>query len=79
VRDYPSLFKPAVLALRPGGSVLATNHVSTVDMEPWLESLERCASKAGRPLVSLTPLTPEADFPSPDGKHPLKMAIATVH
>jgi len=78
VRDYQSLFKPAVLALKPGGSVLATNHVSAVEMDEWLDSLERCADKAGKKLKSLEPLKPEADFPSPDGKHPLKIAIATI-
>ena len=31
VRDYQSLFKPCVLAAKPGGTILATNHVSTVD------------------------------------------------
>jgi 23S rRNA (cytosine1962-C5)-methyltransferase len=78
VRDYQSLFKPSVLATKPGGTILATNHVSTVDLDEWLESLQRCAAKAGRPLSSLEVLTPEADFPSPDGRHPLKVALATV-
>ena len=29
-------------------------------------------------MVSLDVLAPETDFPSPDGKHPLKMALAVV-
>ena len=74
VRDYPSLFKPALLATAPGGAVLATNHVSKVERDTWLEQLRRCAAKAGRPLRSLQPIQPEADFPSPDGNPPLKMA-----
>ena len=78
VRDYQSLFKPALLATAEGGKLLATNHVSTVEIEGWLESLDRCATKAGRPLAGLEVLAPEEDFPSPDGRHPLKMAIATV-
>ena len=79
VSDYQSLFKPALLSTATGGGkLLATNHVSTVEIEPWLESLERCAKKAGRPLAGLEVLKPEEDFPSPDGKHPLKVAIATV-
>ena len=45
MRDYQSLFKPSVLATVAGGSVLATNHVSAVEMGPWLDSLERCATK----------------------------------
>ena len=73
-----SLFKPALLATAPGGRLLATNHVSTVELESWMEVLERCAAKAGRPLDDIQVLTPESDFPSPDGKHPLKMAICTV-
>jgi 23S rRNA (cytosine1962-C5)-methyltransferase len=78
VRDYASLFKPALLATAPGGTVLATNHVPEVAREDWLASLERCAAKAGRPLVALETITPEDDFPSPDGRHPLKIALATV-
>lgn len=78
VRDYQSLFKPCVLATRPGGTVLAVNHVASVDLDDWLEILDRCARKADRPLAELNVLTPEADFPSPDGKHPLKMALARV-
>ncbi|MEL6348788.1 MAG: class I SAM-dependent methyltransferase [Myxococcota bacterium] len=78
VRDYPALFKPAILATAPGGQLLATNHVSTVTLEGWLDTLRRCAQKAGRPIRQLHVLTPEADFPSPDGKHPLKMAIVEV-
>ncbi len=78
VRDYASLFKPCVLATAPGGAVLATNHVSTVDREAWEAGLWRCAEKAGRPLTGLERVLPDPDFPSPDGRHPLKMAICTV-
>jgi 23S rRNA (cytosine1962-C5)-methyltransferase len=78
LRDYPSLFKPAVLATAPGGVVAATNHVPVVDRDGWLEGLERCARKAGRPLASVELLVPEEDFPSPDGRPPLKIAWCTV-
>ncbi len=78
VRDYASLFKPALLATAPGGTVVATNHVPEVDRDDWLASLERCAAKAGRPLAALDVLTPEDDFPSPDARHPLKIALARV-
>ena len=78
MRDYPSLFKPALLATAPGGTIMATNHVSTVSLSDWLDTLRRCADKAGRPLRSVDVLAPEADFPSPDGAHPLKIALARV-
>ncbi|MEN0066035.1 MAG: class I SAM-dependent methyltransferase [Myxococcota bacterium] len=74
VRDYPSLFKPAVLATAPGGVVVATNNVASVDREAWFEILRRCAAKAGRPLVDLEWMPPDEDFPSPDGQPPLKVA-----
>ena len=67
-----------MLATRPGGTVLAVNHVASVDIDDWLEKLERCAKKADQPLSGLSVLAPEEDFPSPDGKHPLKIAVATV-
>jgi 23S rRNA (cytosine1962-C5)-methyltransferase len=78
VRDYPSLFKPALLATAPGGTVLATNHVPEVARDDWLATLERCAAKAGRPLAALDTLEPEADFPSSDANPPLKIALARV-
>ena len=78
VRDYPSLLKPCVLACEPGGQILATNHVSTVGREDWVDSLERCVSKCKRALTDLAILPPEADFPSPDDNPPMKMAILTI-
>lgn len=78
VGDYPSLFKPAVLATRPGGVVAATNNVASVDREAWVDVLRRCAAKAGRPLASIEWITPDGDFPSPDGNPPLKVAWCTT-
>ena len=78
VRDYQSMFKPCVLATKPGGTVLAVNHASTVSLEEFTDVLERCAHKAGRPLADLTVLPPEIDFPSPDGKHTTKMVLARL-
>ena len=78
VRDYQALFKPCVLATRPGGTVLACNHVSTVALDEWVDTLERCAKKAGRPLAGIEVISPEVDFPSPDGRHPLKMVLARL-
>jgi 23S rRNA (cytosine1962-C5)-methyltransferase len=74
-RDYASLFKPALLATAPGGTVIATNHVAKVELETWLASLARCAEKAGRPLASIENVEPDADFRSRDGKPPLKIAV----
>jgi 23S rRNA (cytosine1962-C5)-methyltransferase len=78
VRDYPSLLKPALLATRPGGRLLVTNHVASVALDDWLDVVRRCGAKAGRPVVDLEVLQPEADVPSPDGRPPLKIAILSV-
>jgi 23S rRNA (cytosine1962-C5)-methyltransferase len=78
VRDYQGLFKPAILATKPGGRILAANHAKGVERDEWMESLARCAIKAGRQLQHLESLDPEADFPSPDGRPLSKFAIATV-
>lgn len=78
VRDYPSLFKPALLATAPGGRILATNHVPTVDLDDWVAVLRRTAEKAGRPIRTLEILPVEEDFPSFDASPPLKVAIAEV-
>ncbi len=78
IRDYPSVFKPALLATRSGGRMLCTNNVAKVPVGEWLDILRRCAAKAGRPIRDLQLLQPEADFPSFDGQHPLKMAVLEV-
>jgi len=78
VRDYPAVLKPALLATREGGSLLITNNVASVELDTWLGIVRSCANKAGRPIRNLEVLLPEADFPSPDGKSPLKMAWLSV-
>lgn len=75
VRDYPALFKPAWLACAPHGVVFATNHVPHVSLEDWLAVLKRTAEKTGRPIAEIEILEPEEDFPSPDHKPPLKIAL----
>lgn len=78
INDYQSLFKPSLLCLAEGGRVLAANNVAAVSQEDFEHVLVRCAEKAGRPLRSLDWLTPDPDFPSSDGEHPLKVAICQV-
>ena len=78
IRDYQGVFKPALLTVKPGGRLICTNHVPKVNLQDWLELLKRCAEKAGRPLKGIEVIEPEGDFPSPDGRHPLKVAIVEV-
>lgn len=78
VADYPALLKPALLATRAGGAVLATNHVASVSWEGWMDVVRRCAKKAGRTIRSVERIEPEGDFPSPDGRAPLKVAWLEV-
>ena len=78
IRDYQSLFKPSLLATKDGGQLICCNNVAQVDRDEWLESLKRCAIKAGRPLKSIQMLLPDTDFPSPDGNPPLKIAICQL-
>lgn len=78
IRDYQGVFKPALLATCPGGRLICTNHVPKVNLEEWLELMRRCAQKAGRPVKGIDIIEPENDFPSPDGIHPLKIAVIEV-
>ncbi len=78
VGDYPTLLKPCVQICGPGGKILATNHVPSVALEDWTSMLRRTVEKAERRIESLEILEPEADFPSFDGSHPLKMAWITL-
>ena len=74
-RDYPALFKPALLATAPGGTLIATNHSAAVELDAWLAVLARAAEKAGRPLASIESIAPDGDFPARDGRPPLKIAV----
>jgi 23S rRNA (cytosine1962-C5)-methyltransferase len=78
VRDYPALFKPALLATQEGGTLICCNNVAQVGREEWLDQLERSAKKCGRPLQNSAWIEPEGDFPSPDGQPPLKMVELRV-
>ncbi|WP_293760469.1 class I SAM-dependent methyltransferase [uncultured Aquitalea sp.] len=78
INDYQALFKPALLTTAPGGTLICCNNVAQVDAEAWLESLQRCAEKAGRPIRAVRWITPDEDFPTPDGKHPLKIVELDV-
>lgn len=74
VRDYQSVFKPALLATRAGGRLLVTNHVAHVAAAEWLDILRRCGEKSGRPIREMSLIAPDEDFPSSDNRPPLKMA-----
>lgn len=78
VNDYPALFKPALLATQEGGTLICCNNVAEVEADAWLDQLRRSADKAGRPIREVEWIRPEADFPSPDGKPPLKMLALGV-
>ena len=78
INDYQSLFKPAVLATKPGGKVIACNNVAKVDRESWFDSLVRCAEKQGRSVSEAIWLDCHPDFPSFDDNHPLKIVSLTI-
>ena len=75
IRDYPAVFKPALLCVAEGGALICCNTAARAEREAWLEQLERSARKAGRPTRVVEWIAPESDFPSPDGRPPLKMAL----
>ncbi|MFN0243640.1 MAG: class I SAM-dependent rRNA methyltransferase [Planctomycetota bacterium] len=77
-RDYESLFKPALACTQPGGWIIATNHSANVELGAWLLSLERCARKSGGAIEIVETLGPGPDFPSLDGRAPLKIAVCAV-
>ncbi|WAG78309.1 class I SAM-dependent methyltransferase [Metapseudomonas furukawaii] len=74
-RDYQSLLKPALLATAEDGVIVCNNNLAKVDMDEWRDQVLRCASKLGRPVRDWKPLSPAADFPSRDGRPPLKTLI----
>ena len=71
--DYSGLFRPCLEMLAAGGRIFATNNLAEVTLEQFLETLERSSRKAGRPWSSHQVHLPEEDFPTHDGRPPLKM------
>lgn len=78
VNDYPSLLKPAIGCVSPGGTLIASNHVPGVSRAAFEAVLRRTAEKSGRSFRSLELLGPEEDFPSFDGEPPLKLAVGIL-
>ncbi|HIG64108.1 MAG TPA: methyltransferase domain-containing protein [Methyloprofundus sp.] len=78
INDYQSLFKPAVLATKPGGKIISCNNVAKVDRETWFNSLVRCVEKQGSSVSEATWLDCHQDFPSFDDNHPLKIVSLTI-
>ncbi|UFQ96877.1 class I SAM-dependent rRNA methyltransferase [Pseudomonas wenzhouensis] len=75
LRDYQSLLKPALLATAEGGTLVCCNNLAKVEMSDWRTQVLRCAEKLGRPVRDCQVLAPATDFPSRDGKPPLKSLI----
>ncbi len=78
LRDYPALARPAMACVRSGGRLVCTHHLAEVPLEDWLASLRRTGEKWGRRVGEVEVLEPDGDFPSPDGRHPLKIAVLEV-
>ncbi len=78
INDYQSLFKPALLATKAGGTLVCCNNVAKVDKEAWFNSLARCAEKQGCEITQVEWLDCHPDFPSFDGNHPLKIVALTL-
>jgi len=75
LRDYQSLLKPALLSTAEDGVLICNNNLAKVAMDDWRELVLRCAEKAGRPVREWQVLSPASDFPSQDGRPPLKTLV----
>ncbi|MFN3770848.1 MAG: class I SAM-dependent rRNA methyltransferase [Ectopseudomonas guguanensis] len=75
LRDYQSLLKPALLATAEGGTLVCCNNLAKVEMSDWRTQVLRCAEKLGRSVQDCQVIAPASDFPSTDGKPPLKTLI----
>ncbi len=76
VRDYPSLLKPAIGCVAPGGRLLVTHHVPNVAIDDFERTVRRTAEKIGREIREIERLVPDEDFPSVDGRPPLKILVS---
>ena len=78
VNDYAALMKPALQCTTEGGTLICCNNAAEVTREVWADQLARCAAKIGRTIRELEWIAPEDDFPSHDGRPPLKIALLRV-
>lgn len=74
--DYASVFKPALLCVAEGGSLICTHRVSDLTRDAWAEQLARTAAKARRPLKDLNWIETDADFA--DKTRPAKLKTALL-
>lgn len=75
VNDYNSVLKPVALCVNPGGLLLCTNNVASVNFEQWIDTIEQCLRKIDRPTAEMIQVLPEEDFPSFDESPPLKQVL----
>ncbi len=77
LRDYQTLLKPVLRVVSDSGALYCTNNLARVAEDEWHAVLRRCAERHGRPVRSLDVIRPDDDFPSLDGRPPLKVARLT--
>lgn len=77
VRDPETVFGPAWQVVAPGGLLIAANNSSKVTRAEFGERLTKMFAKRvqGGACHNLRFVTPDEDFPSFDGEHPLKVAF----
>jgi len=78
VNDYAALMKLALQCTTEGGTLICCNNAAELTREVWADQLARCAAKIGRTIRELEWIAPEDDFPSHDGRPPLKIALLQV-
>lgn len=78
VNDYAALMKLALQCTTEGGTLICCNNAAELTREVWADQLARCAAKIGRTIRELEWIAPEDDFPSHDGRPPLKIALLRV-
>ena len=78
VNDYAALMKLALQCTTEGGTLICCNNAAELTREVWADQLARCAAKIGRTIRKLEWIAPEDDFPSHDGRPPLKIALLRV-
>lgn len=75
LRDYPSLAKPCIQMVAPGGWLICSHHHTGLDFDEWQTIVQRTAAKIGRTIVREERITPDPDFPAV-GEEPLLKLLA---
>ncbi len=75
VHDPETIYSPAWSVVASGGWLLAANNSARVTRVEFEERLRQLIQKSGQGCRTFETISPDQDFPTRDGEHPLKVFL----